>query len=332
MSLETSKTKTQSEEDEDAREKWFDGLSNRSITCFHDFKTVFLRHFASSRKYQKIDHYLFALKQGFVQPFRSYIKRFNQVAQDISSATSEILMSAFSYGLVEGEFFQDLIREPVKNFDEMLGKAASYVNVEEAQAARQKADKAPAPTNKPKKRSPQPSAQPLPRVQDARPQFPLGQDSRLAQRVPIIQAPRPSQWRPHYFTYHRSHTHATSDCFQFARDSQHVAKLGLSPPKIAPKIQRLLAGQQPVAGQSGKPLPDNTGQGSQQPGRNQEPREAREEENKRNMAIREIGMISEGPTDGDSARAQKSHERRLEIHVIGCSREQAAGPIISFGP
>ncbi|XP_042460309.1 uncharacterized protein LOC122043798 [Zingiber officinale] len=43
-------------------------------------------------------------------------------------------------------------------------------------------------------------------------------------------------------------------------------------------------------------------------------------------------MISGEPTNGDFARARKSHERRLKIHVVGCSREQVAGPIISFGP
>ncbi|XP_042401304.1 uncharacterized protein LOC121991360 [Zingiber officinale] len=113
----------------------FDGLPHGSIPCFADFKYVFLRHFANSRKYQKIDHCLFALKQGSAEPLRSYIKRFNQVAQDVPSTTSEILMSVFSHGLTKGEFFKDLIRNPVKNFDEMLEKAASYINVEEAQAA-----------------------------------------------------------------------------------------------------------------------------------------------------------------------------------------------------
>ncbi|XP_042419196.1 uncharacterized protein LOC122007394 [Zingiber officinale] len=152
-------------------QKWFDGLPNGSITCFHDFKTIFLRHFANSRKYKKIDHCLFAFKQGSVEPLRSYIKRFNQVAQDVPLATSEILMSAFSHGLVEGEFFRDLIRDPMKNFDEMLRKVASYINVEEAQVAQRKADKAPTPANKLEKRSPQPLAQPLPRARDARPPF-----------------------------------------------------------------------------------------------------------------------------------------------------------------
>ncbi|XP_042460656.1 uncharacterized protein LOC122044194 [Zingiber officinale] len=132
----------------------YEMLSNESITCFYDFKTVFLRHFASSRKYQKTDHYLFALKQGSAEPLRSYIKHFNQVAQDVLSATFEILMSAFSHGLVEREFFRNLIRDPVKNFDEMLGKAASYINVKEAQTARRKADKVSTSANKLEKKPP----------------------------------------------------------------------------------------------------------------------------------------------------------------------------------
>ncbi|XP_042404693.1 uncharacterized protein LOC121994865 [Zingiber officinale] len=67
-------------------------------------------------------------------------------------------------------------------------------------------------------------------------------------------------------------------------------------------------------------------------GHTREPGEAREAENRGNAVIRDIGMISGGPTDRDSGRARKSHERRLEIHAVGCSQEQAAGPVISFRP
>ncbi|XP_042396661.1 uncharacterized protein LOC121986788 [Zingiber officinale] len=217
-------------------QKWFDGLPHGSITCFSDFKITFLRHFASSRKYQKTDHCLFALKQGSAEPLRSYIKRFNQVAQDVLSGTSEILMSAFSHGLTEGEFFRDLIRNPVRNFDEMLEKAASYINVQEAQATRRKADKPPPSTNIPERRAPQPPAQPLPRGWEARPTFHPGQDIRSSPRVAAVQIPRPRPWGPRYCTYHWSHTHATNDCVQFARDSCRAAELGLPPPELAPQV------------------------------------------------------------------------------------------------
>ncbi|XP_042400797.1 uncharacterized protein LOC121990798 [Zingiber officinale] len=293
-------------------QKWFDRLSNGSITYFfHDFKTIFLRHFTSSRKYQKTDHCLFTLKQGSTEPLRSYVKHFNQVAQDVSSVTSEILMSVFSHGLVEGEFFRALIREPVKNFDEMVGKATSYISVEEAQVARRKEDKALAPANKPEKRLPNR------RLSLFRMPGILDRDSRPGKTLGSLKG---------------SYTHATGDCVQFARDSWWLAKLGLPPPKIAPKLQRLLANQQAMVSQSSKSLLDNAGQGSQQPGHGKERGESLEEENRGNATIREIGMISRGPMDGDSVRAQKSHERHLEIHVVGCNRKQVIGPIIIFGP
>ncbi|XP_042460440.1 uncharacterized protein LOC122043951 [Zingiber officinale] len=136
--------------------KWFDGLPQGSITCFLDFKMTFLRHFASSKKYQKTDHCLFALKQGPTEPLRSYINRFNQVAQDVPTATLEILMSAFSHGLGEGEFFRDLINNPTRNFDEMVEKIACYIKVEEAQAARRKAERPLPSVNKPERRVSQP--------------------------------------------------------------------------------------------------------------------------------------------------------------------------------
>ncbi|XP_042446353.1 uncharacterized protein LOC122031291 [Zingiber officinale] len=235
-------------------QKWFAGLLHGFITYFQDFKNIFLHHFTNSRKYQKTDHCLFALKQGSVEPLRIYVKRFNQVAQDVSSATSEILMSVFSHSLVEGELSH---RESVKNFDEML-------------------------------------------------------DSRVAQQVEAVQAPRSGQWGPRYCTYHRSHTHSTRDCVQFARDSRRTAELGLPSTKIAPKLQKLLANSSAAAGQLGKPLPDNAGQGAQQPGRDKEPMESPEEENRRNIAIREIDMIFGGPTDGDSTRVRNFRPQDLE--------------------
>ncbi|XP_042404632.1 uncharacterized protein LOC121994772 [Zingiber officinale] len=312
-------------------QKWFDGLSHRSINCFSYFKIVFLRHFTSSRKYQKTDHCLFALKQGSSEPLRSYIKRFNQVAQDVPSAMSEILMSAFSHGLTKGEFFRDLIRNPIRNFNEMLKKTASYINVEEAQAARRKANKPPLSTNRPERRAPQPPAQPLSHGQEARPTFPPGQDFQLGPRIATIQVSQPVPWGPHCCTYHRSHTHATSDCMQFARDSHRAAELGLPPPELAPQVQRMMEERCNSTGQAGRPRVDQGGPNMPQQGHTGKPGEAREAENMGNTAIRDIVMISKGPTDEDSGRACKSHDHRLEIHAVGCSQEQAAGPIISFG-
>ncbi|XP_042396506.1 uncharacterized protein LOC121986617 [Zingiber officinale] len=214
----------------------------------------------------------------------------------------------------------------------MLEKATSYINVEEAQAVQRKADKPPPSTNKPERRAPQPPAQPLPRARDARPTFHPGQDVRPVPRVVVVQVLRPEPWGPHYCTYHRSHTHATNDCFQFACDSRHTAELGLPPPELAPQVQRMMEERCNAAGQAGRPRVDQGGPSMPQKGHTGEPGEARKAENRGNAAIRDIDMISGGPTDGDLGRACKSHKRRLEIHAVGCSQEQAAGPVISFRP
>ncbi|XP_042387947.1 uncharacterized protein LOC121980041 [Zingiber officinale] len=310
--------------------KWFDGLPQGSITYFLDFKTDFLRRFASSKKYQKTDHYLFALKQGPTEPLRSYINCFNQVAQDVPTTTSEILMSAFSHGLGEGEFFRNLIKNPAQNFDEMVEKAASYIKVEEAQAARRKAERPLPSTNKQERRAPQPSPQPLPRVREARPAFHPGPEIRPAPRVAAVHIPRPRLGNNRYCTYHRSRKHDTNRCFQFARDSKRAAEMGLPPPELAPQLIKMME-EQRVAGQVEPSRPDLAGPSTHQPGQGKEPEGSREVENRGNAAVREIGMISGGSTNGDSGRARKSHVQRLEVHAVECSQEQAAGPVLSFG-
>ncbi|XP_042432619.1 uncharacterized protein LOC122019186 [Zingiber officinale] len=182
---------------------------------------TFLRRFANNKKYQKTDHCLFSLKQGLTEPLRSYINRFNQVAQDVPIATLEILMRAFSHGLGDGEFFRDLIKNLSWNFDEMVEKVSCYIKVEEAQAARRKAERSPPSVNKQERRVPQPPPQPLPRAREARPTFQPGPE--------------------------------------FARDSKRAAELGLPPPELAPQVLKMIEEQRAVVGQAGQPRPDLAG-------------------------------------------------------------------------
>ncbi|XP_042467578.1 uncharacterized protein LOC122050764 [Zingiber officinale] len=252
--------------------------------------------------------------------------------EDVPTPTSEILMSTFSHGLREGEFFRDLIKNPAQNFDEMVEKAVCYIKMEEAQAIRRKVERPPPSTNKPERRVPQPPPQPLPRARETRPTFQPGLEIRPAPRVAAVHAPRPGPWNNRYCTYHRSRTHDTNHCFQFARDSKRAAEMGLPPPELASQLIKMMEEQRAAAGQAGQSRPDLAGPSTHQSGRGKELEGSREAENRGNAVVREIGMISGGSTDGDSGRAHKSHVCRLEVHTVGCSQEQAAGPVISFGP
>ncbi|XP_074573353.1 uncharacterized protein LOC141829726 [Curcuma longa] len=112
--------------------RWFNRLPPSSIGSFPNFKSSFLRHFATSKTYWKTSMDLFSIKQKPRESLKDFVHCFNQVAQEVSSAAFEVLVSAFSQGLTEGDFFRSLIKKPPENFDILLSRAVKYIDVEEA--------------------------------------------------------------------------------------------------------------------------------------------------------------------------------------------------------
>lgn len=108
---------------------WFSCLNPRSIRFFEDFSTLFLHYFSSSKYYHKTPLNLFSMKQQIKETLREYIQCFNKLALEVPSTISEILVSAFLHGLVEGDFFQSLTKKP----HELIWRAEKYINMEEAQ-------------------------------------------------------------------------------------------------------------------------------------------------------------------------------------------------------
>ncbi|XP_074561130.1 uncharacterized protein LOC141817365 [Curcuma longa] len=115
--------------------RWFNHLPPSSICSFNDFRSSFLRHFTTSRTYRNTVMDLFTIKQKSKESLKEYLRKFNQGAQEVPAAPSEVLISAFSQGLIEGDFFRSLIKKPPENFDMLPTQADKYIHVEEAQSA-----------------------------------------------------------------------------------------------------------------------------------------------------------------------------------------------------
>ncbi|XP_074560387.1 uncharacterized protein LOC141816515 [Curcuma longa] len=329
--------------------RWFNRLPQSSIRSFADFKGAFLRHFATSKAYRKTIMDLFATKQKARESLKDFVHRFNQVAQEVPAASSDVLVSTFSQGLTEGDFFRSIVKWPPENFDDLLSRADKYIHLEEAQSARRR-EVDPAHNGSSHRHAPpapradrKPAPQLLPRPDSDRLSAPVKQSQRTIHEVANQPSPPTgtSRWVPHFCAYHQSRSHATSECHQYARELRQAAdqraRRSPTPRQRRPAAERASSRSRPPSPQSTQPR-DRSPRRAEPVPRNEAPREPRPPHhdnalghNQNNVPRGNILMITGGATDGDSHRARKAHSRQLEICSVGKGRQEE-GPILGFGP
>ncbi|KAL0421295.1 UNVERIFIED_CONTAM: hypothetical protein Slati_3152400 [Sesamum latifolium] len=98
-----------------AAQQWFNQLPVGAIGNFQEFRSLFLHQFASSRKLRKTELSLFAVRQKDDEPLKEYLRRFTAAALEVPAATQEVKASAFSQGLLDGDFFKSLARSQLSS-------------------------------------------------------------------------------------------------------------------------------------------------------------------------------------------------------------------------
>ncbi|KAL0312134.1 UNVERIFIED_CONTAM: hypothetical protein Sradi_5612700 [Sesamum radiatum] len=81
---------------------------------------------------------LLSVRQKDNEPLKEYLQRFNTAALEVLSVAQKVKASAFSHGLLDGDFFKSLAKKPVSKFDALLARVAKYINMEDAQAVKKK--------------------------------------------------------------------------------------------------------------------------------------------------------------------------------------------------
>ncbi|KAL0462073.1 UNVERIFIED_CONTAM: hypothetical protein Slati_0094900 [Sesamum latifolium] len=103
-------------------QQWSNQLPVGAIGSFQEFRSLFLHQFASSRKVRKTELSLFVIRQKEDKPLKEYLQKFNTAALEVPAATQEVKASAFSQGLLDGDFFKSLAKKPVSKFDALLAE------------------------------------------------------------------------------------------------------------------------------------------------------------------------------------------------------------------
>ncbi|XP_074561116.1 uncharacterized protein LOC141817345, partial [Curcuma longa] len=328
--------------------RWFSRLPPASIDSFEEFKDLFLQHFSTSRTYCKTTTDLFATKQGPKESLKDFVRRFNRVAQDVPDATSPVLVSAFSQGILEGDFFRSLIKKPPVNYDVLQSRAVKYIHVEEAQSSRRKeTNVCPSGPSREPAGSYRPEKRPPPQLQ-RRPQrehhpTPMQSNPRainaVAGRAGQVVGNR--RWLPRFCAFHNTQSHDLSECYQYARKLRQEAdqrasgrsthRAAQTPPRQPPQETRPPSPRpaRPRDRSPRRPIPPLRQPAPVSP----EIRSQREapEDDQNNAPLRRINMIVGGAIEVDSYRTRKAGVRHPDVCEVSRGNSPKS-PVIFFGP
>ncbi|KAL0453486.1 UNVERIFIED_CONTAM: hypothetical protein Slati_1326700 [Sesamum latifolium] len=286
------------------------------------------------------------MRQKDNEPLKEYLQRFNTTTLEVPSATQEVKASAFSQGLLDGDFFKSLAKKPVSKFDALLARAAKYINMEDAQAAKKESRgekrkdiKEETPSKKPQTDSRERKA-PCQRINTV--YTPL--------MVPITQAlmtvegkgllARPRSWREgpqqpqsdKFCRFHNDYGHTAEECRHLKNEIERLIQNGYLQEYVCwEKTQGMGPYQKKETDRAKEPR-----------GANQEtpPRESLQMGMKEKMDPNNvprkgiIRMITGGPVGGDSHHARKVEIRRAHSEAITEVLDVEAAedtPIIQFG-
>ncbi|KAL0378453.1 UNVERIFIED_CONTAM: hypothetical protein Sradi_3150800 [Sesamum radiatum] len=302
--------------------------------------------FASSRKLRKTELSLFTVRQKDNEPLKEYVQRFNAAALEVRSAIQEVKASTFSQGLLDGDFFKSLAKKSVSKFDALLARAAKYINMEDAEAA--KTESRGEKWKEVKEETP--SKKPPIDTRDKKPHFQRVNTVYTPLTVPNTQAfmaveekqllTRPRSWRDtpqrpksdKFCRFHNDYSHTTGGCRHLKNEIERLIQNGYLQEYVYWEKARGTGPYQKREGDKAKETRATNLERSPKEGA----RQASGSKGENNDIPRKgvIRMITGGPSGGDLHHVRKSRIREaydISLKEVIEVEAMEDTPLIQFG-
>ncbi|KAK6150854.1 hypothetical protein DH2020_015786 [Rehmannia glutinosa] len=280
---------------------WFNQLADGTIAGFEQLTQRFLHQFSINRKYPKTAAYLFSISQRDGEPLRDYVMRFVEAAHEVPHVNHELLAGIMQQNLRHGRFKESIAGKPPCTLEELLIRAEKYIRIEETTYVSGITKRKYREEEKPegRKKEEQKHVPPHGYSDYAPLKARRSEILVVAERKGLIQPPQPMKENPKrqksekYCHFHRDRGHTTEECHHLKNEIEKLIRRGY----LKEFVDKSREDHQKR----------NDASKSKDVNRDHASGSGRKEPEKHNLPTAGvIGVISGGPTGGDSHRARKA--------------------------
>ncbi|VFQ79638.1 unnamed protein product [Cuscuta campestris] len=290
--------------------EWFHKLPKRSIEKWSDLAHKFLEHFSSSRRQKLPLSHLLNVKIRKGEQLREFINRWEKEARDVQGADDQALIAMLQAALPQGDVRNELRRNPLSTYQEMLARA-KYLALEEE-------DDEP-PVRKEKKSGP-PVAEGKKRKDYGKGPNPTRYHASRHPVHAVLSLPAPPQSResygvqdaPKYCEYHRNSTHNTSECVTLKKEMDQLIARG-PPPRSERPSSNNQTWRRPAAPAAAITAGEGQEDGRRHLGRDCDDLDEEERQDRRHLGCR---FIMGGNTGGDSVSSRKKWKNMVHLAEV----------------